>query len=197
MIILIDNYDSFTYNLYHYLLEGGAEVEVHRNDQITINEIVAKEPNGIVLSPGSGTPDDAAICKDTILNFDDHKIPVLGVCLGHQTIGQMFGGTVLRGEKPMHAKISTMEHYQNNPIFKGIPTTFKATRYHSLIVEKESLPNCLEISATSSDGVIQAMHHNELPIFGLQFHPESIASEYGHEMINNFLEICRNYGATK
>lgn len=192
MIILIDNYDSFTYNLYHYLLEGGAEVEVYRNDKITIEEIIEKDPNGILLSPGPSTPDEAGICKDIVTRFDEHKKPVLGVCLGHQTIGQMSGGVVLRGNKPMHAKISTMEHYKNSPIFKGIPTTFKATRYHSLIVEESSLPDCLEISARSSDGVIQALHHKERPIYGLQFHPESIASEYGHDMINNFLEICRN-----
>ena len=190
MLLLIDNYDSFTYNLYHYLLEIGATVDVRRNDSISIPQIHTSNYDGIVISPGPATPDEAGICLDLVKQLSP-KLPTLGVCLGHQTIGQVFGGKVIRGEKPMHAKISTIHHLQNSSLFKDIPVNFQATRYHSLIVERISLPTCLKITATSEDGVIQALEHVEYPIFGVQFHPESITSEHGHQLLKNFLNIVK------
>ncbi len=184
-ILLIDNYDSFTYNLLHYLASLQANVEVVRNDEITIDEIKQKSPSGIVISPGPGTPDDSGICKDVVREIGK-TTPIFGVCLGHQTIGQVFGGKVIRHE-PMHGKTSNIMHY-NKGVFFGIHNPFVATRYHSLIVEKDSLPDCLEITAETEDGVIMGLQHKTLPIHGVQFHPESIASEHGHDILKNFIQ---------
>jgi len=187
MILLIDNYDSFTYNLYHYLIEAGAsEVLVKRNDQITLNEIVRLNPEAIVLSPGPCAPDDAGICLDVIKKFQG-IYPILGVCLGHQAIGQAFGGNIVK-TYPMHGKVGEIFHNSRN-IFRGIPSPFKATRYHSLIIEKETCPKDLEITAEAQGGIIMGVAHKKYKIYGVQFHPESIASEYGHQLIRNFLDI--------
>ncbi|WP_303979426.1 aminodeoxychorismate/anthranilate synthase component II [Dongia mobilis] len=185
MFILIDNYDSFTYNLYHYLGELGAEIEVYRNDQISVDEVMAKAPQGIILSPGPRDPDRAGICLD-LIKAASGKIPILGVCLGHQAIGQAFGGKVVRADKPMHGKMSKVSHH-NKSVFLDIPNNFAATRYHSLVVERESLPPELEITAETADGTIMGLAHKTLPIAGVQFHPESIASEHGHKLLGNFL----------
>ena len=190
MLLLLDNYDSFVYNLYHYLLQIEQKVEVFRHDEISLTDIKAKGYEGIVISPGPCTPNEAGICLDVVREFGQ-TTPILGVCLGHQTIGQVYGGTVIRGEKPMHAKISTITHLQNSALFKDIPAQFNATRYHSLIVEKETLPDCLTITATSDDGVIQAMEHQSHPVYGVQFHPESITSEHGHQLLQNFVHIIQ------
>jgi anthranilate synthase component 2 len=188
MFILIDNYDSFTYNLFHYLGELGARLEVHRNDKISVDEVMAKHPQGIILSPGPCTPDTAGICLDLIKRASG-KIPIFGVCLGHQAIGQVFGGKVIRAPKPMHGKLSKV-HHSGKGVFRDVPNDFDATRYHSLTVEPESFPSELEITAQSDDGVIQGLQHKSLPIFGVQFHPESIASEHGHKILANFLQDC-------
>jgi anthranilate synthase component 2 len=188
MFILIDNYDSFTYNLFHYLGELGARLEVHRNDKITVDEVMAKHPQGIILSPGPCTPDTAGICLDLIKRASG-KIPIFGVCLGHQAIGQVFGGKVIRAPKPMHGKLSKV-HHTGKGVFRDVPNDFNATRYHSLTVEPETFPSELEITAQSEDGVIQGLQHKTLPIFGVQFHPESIASEHGHKILANFLQDC-------
>ncbi|WP_374308979.1 aminodeoxychorismate/anthranilate synthase component II [Dongia sp.] len=185
MFILIDNYDSFTYNLYHYLGELGAEIEVYRNDQISVAEVMAKAPQGIILSPGPCDPDRAGICLD-LIKAAAGKIPVLGVCLGHQAIGQAFGGKVVRANKPMHGKMSHVNHH-NKSVFQDIPNHFAATRYHSLVVDRATLPPELEITAETEDGTIMGLAHKTLPISGVQFHPESIASEYGHKLLGNFL----------
>lgn len=187
MILLIDNYDSFTYNLYHYLIEAGEKnVVVKRNDQITLKEIEELNPRAIVLSPGPCTPNDAGICLDVIKKFKD-KFPILGVCLGHQAIGQAFGGNIIK-TYPMHGKISDVFHTNKN-LFKNLPSPFKATRYHSLIIEKETCPTDLEITAWTKDEIIMGVAHKKYKIYGVQFHPESIASEHGHEIIKNFLEL--------
>jgi len=186
MILLIDNYDSFTYNLYHYLIEAGEKnVLVKRNDEISIAEIKKLKPAGIVLSPGPCTPSDAGICLEVIEKFKG-VFPILGVCLGHQAIGQAFGGKVVK-TYPMHGKISEIFHNGKN-LFKNLPSPFKATRYHSLIIEKETCPKNLEITAQTSDGIIMGIADEKLKIFGVQFHPESIASEHGHQLIKNFLK---------
>lgn len=186
MILLIDNYDSFTYNLYHYILAAGAlDVKVVRNDKITCEEIKKLKPEAIVISPGPCTPNEAGISLEVINQFKE-KFPILGVCLGHQAIGQAFGGKIIK-TNPMHGKISEVYH-ENKGIFKNIPSPFKATRYHSLIIERESLPDCLEITAITKEDVIMAVKHKKFNIHGVQFHPESIASEYGHELIKNFLD---------
>ena len=183
-ILLIDNYDSFTYNLYHYMAKVTDDnIEVIRNNKITIEEISKMSPNSIVLSPGPCSPNEAGICLDVIDSFKE-ILPILGVCLGHQTIGQYFGGNIIK-HRPMHGKISNILHY-NNSIFKNIPSPFKATRYHSLIIEKETLPDSLEVTAITEDNVIMGVKHKTLNIHGVQFHPESIASEFGHELIENF-----------
>ena len=186
MFILIDNYDSFTYNLYHYLGELGAEIEVHRNDQISVDAVMAKAPQGIILSPGPGDPDRAGICLDLIKAAAAKKVPLLGVCLGHQAIGQAFGGKVIRAPKPMHGKLSHVRH-RNKSVFLDLPNDFDATRYHSLVVERDSFPSDLEITAETEDGIIMGLCHKSLPISGVQFHPESIASEHGHKLLANFL----------
>ena len=184
--LLIDNYDSFTYNLWHFLSELGAEVEVHRNDKITRGgRARARRRPGIILSPGPCDPDRAGICLPLIAAAAG-KVPVLGVCLGHQAIGQSFGGKVVRGPAPMHGKVSEISH-TGHAMFAGIPSPFDATRYHSLIVERASLPAELEITATTDDGLIMGLAHKRFAITGVQFHPESIASQYGHRILRNFL----------
>jgi anthranilate synthase/aminodeoxychorismate synthase-like glutamine amidotransferase len=193
MILLIDNYDSFTFNLVHFLGDLGAECDVRRNDALTPRDALALEAEAIVLSPGPGTPDQAGICMDLIREAAG-TIPILGVCLGHQAIGQVFGGVVKRGPVPMHGKTSAITHH-NADIFEAVPSPFRATRYHSLIVERESLPDCLLPTAFSDDGVMQGMRHRALPVFGVQFHPESIATEHGHQILGNFLAIARGRNA--
>lgn len=189
MYLLIDNYDSFTYNLWHYLGELGAEVRVVRNDAIGADEAVALTPQGIVLSPGPCDPDRAGICLEVIAKAAG-RIPVLGVCLGHQAIGQAFGGRVVRAPVCMHGKVSAI-HHTGQGVFAGLPSPFEATRYHSLIVERDGLPDCLEITAWLEDGTIMGMRHRAHPIEGVQFHPESIASQHGHALLRNFLDMTR------
>ncbi len=189
MLLLIDNYDSFTYNLVHYLGELGADIEVRRNDKISVDDALSLKPKGIVLSPGPCTPTEAGICLDLVAAAAKAKVPLLGVCLGHQTIGQAFGGVVKRAPVPMHGKLSTIKTTRKG-LFNGLPRSIEVTRYHSLIVERETLPSCLEITAETDDGLIMAMQHHDLPIHGVQFHPESIASEHGHAMLANFLEAA-------
>ncbi|MEJ6576734.1 MAG: aminodeoxychorismate/anthranilate synthase component II [Emcibacteraceae bacterium] len=191
MFILIDNYDSFTYNLYHYFSEIGANVEVYRNDKITINELKLKNPTGIILSPGPCTPNDAGICMEIIKKLGV-SIPILGVCLGHQSIGQVYGGKVIRSPYLMHGKVSLINH-QNKTIFNNIKSPFMATRYHSLIIEKNNLPSCLDITAETEDGIIMGLSHKQYPVHGVQFHPESIASECGHDILQNFINISNNF----
>lgn len=187
MFILIDNYDSFTYNLWHFFGSLGAEVVVYRNDQITTDEVMAQNPQGIILSPGPCDPDRAGICLELIENAAG-KVPVFGVCLGLQSIGQAFGGKISRGPTPMHGKISSVTH-SNEGVFQDLPSPFNATRYHSLVVDRTTLPECLEITAETEDGMIMGLQHRVLPIHGVQFHPESIASEHGHALLQNFLRI--------
>lgn len=185
-ILLIDNYDSFTYNLVHYLSALGATVEVVRNDALSARDIMGKKPNGIVISPGPASPDEAGVCLE-LITTNQGQIPLLGVCLGHQSIGQAYGGKVVRAASVMHGKTSQMTH-SNQGIFKGIPSPFTATRYHSLIIERASLPECLRITAETADGTIMAVEHTTQPVFGVQFHPESIATEQGSRICSNFLE---------
>jgi len=187
MYLLIDNYDSFTYNLRHYLGELGADVEVRRNDALDVAGALAMEPEGIVISPGPCDPDRAGICLD-LVTAAAARVPILGVCLGHQCIGQAFGGRIVRSPKPMHGKVSAIRHDATG-IFRGIENPFSATRYHSLMVERETLPGCFRITAESDDGVIQGISHLDLDVHGVQFHPESIASEHGHAILRNFLHI--------
>jgi anthranilate synthase component II len=194
MIILIDNYDSFTWNLYHYLGELGAETIVHRNDAVSVGQVLSARPAAIVLSPGPCTPNEAGICLDLIAAAQGN-VPILGVCLGHQAIGQACGGRVVRAAKLMHGKVSRIRHH-GGPMFRGIPDEFAATRYHSLIVERETLPDCLEVTAETDDGVIMAFSHRTLPLHGVQFHPESIASEHGHTLLQNFLALARSDTST-
>ena len=189
MLLLIDNYDSFTFNLVHFLGDLGARCEVWRNDKITVADVLARQPEAIVLSPGPCTPNEAGICLDLIAAAAG-KVPVLGVCLGHQAIGQAFGGQVVRAQVPMHGKLSSVSH-AGTDIFAGLPNPFQATRYHSLIVAREGLPDTLVPTAWLEDGTIMGMRHRSLPVFGVQFHPESIASECGHELLANFLAIAR------
>ena len=188
MFLLLDNYDSFTYNLRHYLGELGAEVEVRRNDAVSADEALSLGAEGIVISPGPCDPDRAGICLEVVEKAAGRR-PVLGVCLGHQCIGQAFGAKVVRAPKPMHGKISEITHNATG-VLAAIPSPFKATRYHSLTLEPGSLPDCLEITAESDDSVIQGIAHRDLPLHGVQFHPESIASEHGHQLIQNFLDIA-------
>ena len=195
MILVIDNYDSFTYNLVQFLGELGYTVDVRRNDAISLDEIAAMKPDQIVISPGPGTPDDAGISLALIQRFYQ-EIPILGVCLGHQAIGQAFGGKVVRAKKVMHGKTSPVEHNQQG-IFHNLPSPLTATRYHSLIVQ-EPLPDCLEITGRGKDAEVMALRHKEYPVVGVQFHPESILTEYGHEMLRNFLQIeAGDYGLAK
>lgn len=190
MIILIDNYDSFTYNLVHYIGELGAEVKVYRNDKISADEVIAKRPDGIVLSPGPCDPDKAGICLELVARAAAEKLPMLGVCLGHQSIGQAFGGTVVRAPELMHGKTSII-HHDGSGIFHGIPDKFTATRYHSLVVSQDDWPSVLDVTARTEDGMIMGLSHKTLPIHGVQFHPESIASEYGHALLQNFINLTQ------
>ena len=186
-IILLDNYDSFTYNLVHYLGELGADVEVIRNDAISAEALIAKKPDGIVISPGPGTPKESGITVELIRKASG-SIPIFGVCLGLQAMGEAFGGKIVRAPAPMHGKVSDIYH-EGHGVFKGLPIPFKATRYHSLIVERASLPDCLEVTATTADdGLIMGLSHKTHNTSGVQFHPESIASEHGHALIKNFLD---------
>ena len=189
MILVIDNYDSFTFNLVHYLLELGAETRVIRNDAITAAEALALEPQAILLSPGPCTPNEAGVCLDLIAAAADARLPLLGVCLGHQSLGQAFGGSVIRAPQVMHGKTSPVTH-DGTGVFSGLPSPFQATRYHSLIVADTDLPACFAVNARSPDGIIMGMRHTALPFHGVQFHPESIATEHGHDLIANFLTLA-------
>ena len=185
-IALLDNYDSFTYNLVHYIGELGAEVVIHRNDVISVADLLAEKPDGIVISPGPGTPSQSGICLELIKSASG-KFPIFGVCLGMQAMGEAFGGDVIRAPQPMHGKISPVSHFGKG-VFAGLPSPFNATRYHSLIVDKNTLPDSLEITATTADGLIMGLQHKTHNTHGVQFHPESIASEHGHALIKNFLK---------
>jgi len=188
MLLLIDNYDSFTYNLFHYLGELGAETRVVRNDEIDVQAAMALNPTAILLSPGPCTPDQAGICLALTLAAAETGTPLLGVCLGHQAIGQAFGGRVVRASEIVHGKLGTI-HHEGLGVFAGLPSPFHATRYHSLIVERASLPPALEVTAALDDGTIMGLRHRERPIEGVQFHPESIASEHGRALLRNFLSL--------
>lgn len=190
MLLLIDNYDSFTYNLVHYLGELGADIRVVRNDALNVQEAMALQPEMIVLSPGPCDPAAAGICLPLTHAAAEAGIPLLGVCLGHQTIGEAFGGRVIRCHEIVHGKMGTM-HHKGEGVFRGLPSPFLATRYHSLVVERETLPDCLEVTAWLEDGTIMGLRHKTLPIEGVQFHPESIASEHGHQLLKNFLDAAR------
>ncbi|MDO5631419.1 MAG: aminodeoxychorismate/anthranilate synthase component II [Paracoccus sp. (in: a-proteobacteria)] len=188
-ILLIDNYDSFTWNLVHYLGEAGATVDVRRNDALTVDQALALEPDGIVISPGPCDPAQAGICLPLIAAVAETRIPLLGVCLGHQSIGEAFGGRIIRADRILHGKVDDMIH-DGTGVFTGLPSPLRATRYHSLTIAPDSLPNVLRITARAADGTIMGVIHNDLPIEGVQFHPESIASEHGHAMIETFLGRC-------
>jgi len=192
MLLMIDNYDSFTYNLVQYLGELGADVHVHRNDAITLSEIAAWEPEMIVISPGPCTPNEAGISVPLIRRFAG-KIPILGVCLGHQAIGQAFGGRIVRAQRVMHGKLSPVTH-DNRGVFAGLPSPFAATRYHSLAIERASLPAMLEVTATAEDGEIMGVRHRELAVEGVQFHPEAILTEHGKRLLANFLADAATAG---
>jgi anthranilate synthase component 2 len=186
MLLMIDNYDSFTYNLVQYLGELGEDVRVYRNDQITVEEIGQLQPGHIVISPGPCTPNEAGISVDTVKRFGG-KIPLLGVCLGHQGVGQAYGGRIVHAKQIMHGKTS-MIHHTGEGVFVGLPNPFEATRYHSLVIERESLPACLELTAWTDDGEIMGVRHKEFSVEGVQFHPESILTEHGHQLLTNFLK---------
>lgn len=188
MILLIDNYDSFTFNLYHFLGDLGAQIEVRRNDTLRVEEALEMKPEAILLSPGPCTPNEAGICLPLISAAAKAGVPLMGVCLGHQAIGQAFGGIVERAPTPVHGKVWEMRH-RNTDLFAGLPDPFKATRYHSLVVRREGLPDALEATSWTSDGLIMGLAHRELPIWGVQFHPESIASQHGHDILRNFLTM--------
>ncbi len=190
MLLLIDNYDSFTYNLVHYLGELGADVRVVRNDAMDVQAAMALRPSSIVLSPGPCDPSSAGICLPLTLAAAEARIPLLGVCLGHQTIGQAFGGDVVRCHEIVHGKMGVM-HHEGHGIFAGLPSPFVATRYHSLVVDPKTLPDCLEVTAWLEDGTIMGLRHKDRPIEGVQFHPESIASEHGHQLLRNFLTMAQ------
>ncbi len=193
MIVLIDNYDSFTFNLFHYLSGLGAKVVVHRNDKIAADEVVASDPDAIVLSPGPCTPDDAGICLELITKAMA-TIPTFGVCLGHQAIGQVFGGDVVRAPVPVHGKLSLIKH-KGAGVFRGINGPFQATRYHSLVVDRASMPSDLAVTAETDDRLVMGLAHTKLPVHGVQFHPESIASEHGHLILRNFLDLAAAWNA--
>jgi anthranilate synthase component II len=196
MILLIDNYDSFTFNLVHYLGGLGAKVAVYRNDKISIVDALASEPEAIVLSPGPCTPNDAGICLQLIEQAAS-RVPILGVCLGHQAIGQVFGGRVVRAPVPVHGKLSVIHHGAEG-VFRGINGSFRATRYHSLIVDRKNLPQDVVVTAETDDHLIMGLRHRTLPVHGVQFHPESIASEHGHLILRNFLDIAAQWnGASR
>ena len=188
MILVVDNYDSFTYNLVHYLNELGAESEVYRNDALSVGEALGMKPEAVLLSPGPCTPNEAGICLELIAKAPD-DLPILGVCLGHQAIGQVFGGDVIRAKTLMHGKTDQI-HHNGAGVFEDVPSPFTATRYHSLAIERSSLPNTLEVTAWTEDGEIMGVQHKDRPMYGVQFHPESIATQYGHEMLANFLDLA-------
>lgn len=188
MLILIDNYDSFTYNLVHYFEELGQKVLVYRNDEVTPEEVINKKPSFIVISPGPSEPKNAGICLDLIKKNKKSKIPLLGVCLGHQAIAEAFNAKIVKSGNPVHGKVSQIKH-NNSKIFKNIKNPFKATRYHSLIIEKNSLPKCFNIISETKSGTIMGIEHKDYPYYGVQFHPESIATEFGHSLLQNFLKI--------
>lgn len=190
MLLLIDNYDSFTYNLVHFLGELGADVVVRRNDVLDVSAAMAMNPAGILLSPGPCDPDQAGICLALTQAAAESRTPLLGVCLGHQTIGQAFGGQVVRAREIVHGKMGRIRH-TGAGVFAGLPAPFAATRYHSLVVDRDTLPDCLEITADLDDGTIMGLQHRDLPIHGVQFHPESIASEHGHALLRNFLDTMK------
>jgi anthranilate synthase/aminodeoxychorismate synthase-like glutamine amidotransferase len=186
MIVMIDNYDSFTYNLVQYLGEMGEELKVFRNDEITVDEVVALEPDQLIISPGPCTPNEAGISVP-LIHAMAGKVPILGVCLGHQSIGQAFGGEIVRAERLMHGKTSPVRH-EGEGVFRGLPSPFEATRYHSLLIRRETLPECLEITAETEEGEIMGVRHRELPVEGVQFHPESVLTECGKDLLRNFVK---------
>ena len=192
MILVVDNYDSFTWNLVHYLIELGAEVEVVRNDEVSAAEAMASRAEAFLISPGPGSPDDAGISLELVAACAEARRPLLGVCLGHQAIGQHFGGRVVRAGAPMHGKTCPVEH-DGTGVFEGVPSPFNATRYHSLAVAAEGLPDSLKVNATAGDATVQGLRHREFPIHGVQFHPESIASEHGHDLLRNFLSLAARH----
>ena len=187
-VLVVDNYDSFVYNLVQYLGELGAEPIVHRHDALGIDELRALEPDAVLISPGPGRPESAGVSNEAITAFGAAGIPVLGVCLGHQCIGQVFGGDVVRAERVMHGKTSEVQH-DGRGVFAGLPDPFTATRYHSLVVDADSIPDCLEVGATTADGIVMGLRHRELPIHGVQFHPEAVLTVGGHDIIRNFLNL--------
>ena len=189
MLLLIDNYDSFTYNLFHFLGDLGEEIVVRRNDKLSVAEALALKPDSIVLSPGPCDPDKAGICLD-LIKAAHGRVPVLGVCLGHQAIGQAYGGRIVRAPAPMHGKLSRI-HHKGQSVFAGIKNDFQATRYHSLVIDRASLPSSLAITAETDDGIIMGVAHKTSAVHGVQFHPESIASEHGHALLRNFLDLAR------
>jgi anthranilate synthase component 2 len=194
-ITLIDNYDSFTFNLVHYLGELGADVKVWRNDEISVEDTLAEGPDAIVLSPGPCTPNEAGICLD-LVRAASETTPIFGVCLGHQAIGQAFGGDVVRAPQPLHGKVSRISHNARG-VFRGLNGPFQATRYHSLIIERSTAPDELEVSAETDDGLIMAVAHRDRPVYGVQFHPESIASEHGRDILRNFLDLAGAFHARR
>lgn len=187
MILVIDNYDSFTYNLVQYLGELGAEMKIFRNDKITVEEAVALKPDNVLVSPGPCSPKEAGVSCDIIREFGP-RVPLLGVCLGHQSLGEVYGGTVVRAGRLMHGKVSPIQH-KGNSVFKGLPSPFDATRYHSLIVARESLPSCLTVTAETAEGEVMGLQHTDFPVHGVQFHPESILTEHGKTLLQNFLDL--------
>lgn len=192
MFFMIDNRDSFVYNLSAYMEELGEEVRVVHCDKVNLDELAALSPEGIVLSPGPGTPGEAVISREALLRFAG-RIPILGVCLGHQVIGETFGARVEKGARPMHGKVTDIVH-DGTGVFAGLPAQYKVTRYHSLTVKEESLPGCLEVTARSADGAVMGIRHRKLPVYGVQFHPEAVLTEYGHALLKNFIEICKEWG---
>jgi len=195
MIVLVDNYDSFTFNLVHYLGGLGADVAVHRNDKVSVDDVLAAGADAIVLSPGPCTPNEAGICLD-LIDRAASSVPILGVCLGHQAIGQAFGGHVVRAPQPVHGKLSEVRH-GGEGVFRGINGPFQATRYHSLVVERDTVPADLTVTAETGDGLVMGLSHRTLPVHGVQFHPESIASEHGHLMLKNFLELAAAWNSAR
>jgi len=194
-VTLIDNYDSFTFNLVHYFGALGANVTVHRNDAVSLAEVLAGHPDALVLSPGPCTPNEAGICLD-LIEAAAQEIPIFGVCLGHQAIGKSFGGDVVRAPLPVHGKMATILH-EGDAVFRNIESPFQATRYHSLVVAKDTLPDCLRVTATTPDGLIMALSHKTLPVHGVQFHPESITSQHGHKILKNFLDLAEEWNGSR
>lgn len=186
MLLMIDNYDSFTYNLVQYFGDLGQSCEVVRNDKKTVDELLAMKPKGIIISPGPSDPDHSHTSLDIVCVAADKNIPLLGVCLGHQCIGQAFGGKIIRAPEPIHGKVSEITHDEKS-VFKGMPSPYSVTRYHSLIIEKETIPDCLDITAETQDGIIMGVSHKDAPVHGIQFHPESIATQHGHQLLENFV----------